>query len=167
MQKLTLQSKHLTDRSIVWVCGQWITMKVNVILYCELEVNWSHRSTKNHQLIQTHWDFRHDEVTYEKSSCRHRHLMWWLFKCDWTKHFWDPVNSAFNNMVHRLKVWSCASVTCSSVFPHLIPYNAEYMWAWSTKPVISRWGIFVEIAKNTLYGSKLLIFLLCQKSFGY
>ncbi len=26
---------------------------------------------------------------------------------------------------------------------------------------LSRWGIFVAIAKNTLYGSKLLIFLLC------
>ncbi len=31
----------------------------------------------------------------------------------------------------------------------------------------SRWGIFVAIAKNTLYGSKLLIFILCQKSVGY
>ncbi len=27
--------------------------------------------------------------------------------------------------------------------------------AWSTKPVLSRWGIFVAIANNTLYGSKL------------
>ncbi len=35
--------------------------------------------------------------------------------------------------------------------------------AWSTKPVLSRWGIFVAIANNTLYGSKLYIFLLCQK----
>ncbi len=32
---------------------------------------------------------------------------------------------------------------------------------------LSRWGIFVAIANNTLYGSKLLIFLLCQKSLGY
>ncbi len=38
--------------------------------------------------------------------------------------------------------------------------------AWSTKPV-SRWGIFVAIANNTLYGSKLYIFLLCQKSLAY
>ncbi len=29
------------------------------------------------------------------------------------------------------------------------------MWPWTTKPVLSRWGIFVAIAKNTLYGSKL------------
>ncbi len=28
-------------------------------------------------------------------------------------------------------------------------------------------GIFVAIANNTLYGSKLSIFLLCQKSLGY
>ncbi len=27
--------------------------------------------------------------------------------------------------------------------------------AWSTKPVLSRWGIFEAIANNTLYGSKL------------
>ncbi len=32
------------------------------------------------------------------------------------------------------------------------------------KTSLSRWGIFVDIAKNTLYGSKLYIFLLCQKS---
>ncbi len=37
----------------------------------------------------------------------------------------------------------------------------------ATKPVLSRWGIFVAIANNTLYGSKLLIFLLCQKSLGH
>ncbi len=42
-----------------------------------------------------------------------------------------------------------------------------HMWPWTTKPVLSRWGIFVAIAKNTLHGSKLLIFLLCQKSLGH
>ncbi len=31
-----------------------------------------------------------------------------------------------------------------------------------TKLVLSRWGIFAAIAKNTLYGSKLYIFLLSQ-----
>ncbi len=41
------------------------------------------------------------------------------------------------------------------------------MWPWSTKPVISLWGIFVAIANNTLCGAKLSIFLLYQKSFGY
>uniref|UniRef100_A0A672K830 Tetratricopeptide repeat, ankyrin repeat and coiled-coil containing 2 n=1 Tax=Sinocyclocheilus grahami TaxID=75366 RepID=A0A672K830_SINGR len=30
-----------------------------------------------------------------------------------------------------------------------------------------RWGIFVAIANNTLYGSQLYISLLCQKSLGY
>ncbi len=39
--------------------------------------------------------------------------------------------------------------------------------AWSTKPVFSRWGIFVAIANNTLYGLKLYIFILCQKSLAY
>ncbi len=45
--------------------------------------------------------------------------------------------------------------------------GAVYLWPWTTKPVLSRWGIFLAIAKNTLYGSKLLIFLLCQKSLGH
>ncbi len=39
--------------------------------------------------------------------------------------------------------------------------------AWSTKPVLSRWGIFAAIANNTLYGLTLHIFLLCQKSLAY
>ncbi len=42
-------------------------------------------------------------------------------------------------------------------------------WVWehlcpcSTKAVISNTGIFVAIDNNTLYGSKLYIFILCQK----
>ncbi len=46
-------------------------------------------------------------------------------------------------------------------------WNRAYMWPWSTKAVISNTGIFVAIANNTLYESKLSIFLLCQKSLGY
>ncbi len=41
------------------------------------------------------------------------------------------------------------------------------MWLWSTKAVISNTGIFVAIANNTLYGSKLYIFILWQKSLWY
>ncbi len=37
------------------------------------------------------------------------------------------------------------------------------MCLWSSKAVISNTGIFVAIANNTLYESKLYIFLLCQK----
>ncbi len=33
--------------------------------------------------------------------------------------------------------------------------------------VLSRWSIFVAKANNTLYGLKLYIFLLCQKSLAY
>ncbi len=32
---------------------------------------------------------------------------------------------------------------------------------------LSHWGMFVVIANNALYGSKLSIFLLCQKSLRY
>ncbi len=27
------------------------------------------------------------------------------------------------------------------------------IWPWTTKPVLSRWGIFVAIANNTLYNT--------------
>ncbi len=51
--------------------------------------------------------------------------------------------------------------------PGLLLRSGTNMWPWSTKAVISNTGIFVAIANNTLYGSKLSIFLLCQKSLGY
>ncbi len=38
------------------------------------------------------------------------------------------------------------------------------MCPWSTEAVISSTAIFVAITNNTLYESKLYIFLLCQKS---
>ncbi len=37
------------------------------------------------------------------------------------------------------------------------------MWPWATKAVLSCWGIFLAITKNTLHGSKLSIFLLQKK----
>ncbi len=37
------------------------------------------------------------------------------------------------------------------------------MWPWTTKPVLSCRGVFFAIAKNTLHGLKLYIFLLCHK----
>ncbi len=48
-----------------------------------------------------------------------------------------------------------------------VSYHQISICDWTTKPVLSRWGIFVAIANNTLYGSKLLIFRLCQKLLGY
>ncbi len=42
--------------------------------------------------------------------------------------------------------------------------TVDKMCPWSTDAVLSSTGIFVEIANNTLYESKLYIFLLCQKS---
>ncbi len=49
----------------------------------------------------------------------------------------------------------------------LLRLSAINMCPWSTKAVISSTGIFVEIAKNTFYGSELLIFILCQRSLGH
>ncbi len=51
------------------------------------------------------------------------------------------------------------------ILPDLILFVhcAESMWPWSTKPVLSHWGVYVTIANNTLYGSKLLIFFFYAK----
>ncbi len=55
-------------------------------------------------------------------------------------------------------------------------YRCGTTWGWVNDDTIfifgwtiplSRWGVCVAIAKNTLYGSKLSFFLLCQKSLGY
>ncbi len=43
----------------------------------------------------------------------------------------------------------------------------KYICVSGAQKHISSTGIFTAIAKNTLYGSKLYIFLLCQKSLGY
>ncbi len=57
------------------------------------------------------------------------------------------------------------------LFIYLFLISNDYLTfvtlAWSTKPVLSHWGIFVAIANNILYGLKLYIFLLCQKSLAY
>ncbi len=78
------------------------------------------------------------------------------------------INSAFGKS--RTAIFH--ETTCN--FMQFLQSNANqiiwfqlYLWPWSTKPVWSRWGIFVEIAKNTLYVSKLSGFLLCQKSLGF
>ncbi len=38
--------------------------------------------------------------------------------------------------------------------PQNKPELRDHMWPWSTNTVISLWGIFIVITKNTLYGSK-------------
>ncbi len=48
-----------------------------------------------------------------------------------------------------------------------VHYFFNYYVSLEHKSSISITGIFVAIANNTVYGSKLYIFLLCQKSLGY
>ncbi len=64
----------------------------------------------------------------------------------------DPGRSCENtsDSIHWLVNW------CNS--------SKVHMWPWTTKPVISSTGIFIAVANNTLYGSKLQIFLVWQKS---
>ncbi len=74
-----------------------------------------------------------------------------------------------NVFYYPFKDWSTSyrSSAISNISVKLPPPKKHYLLPWSTKPVLSRWGILVEIAKNILYGSKLYIFLLCQKWLGY
>ncbi len=41
------------------------------------------------------------------------------------------------------------------IHDHYQPRLLQNIRPWTTKPVLSRWSIFVAIAKNTLYVSKL------------
>ncbi len=91
----------------------------------------------------------------------------------------------WENFFNKRKQWTkyfvafcCAHEMCDFQLLYYVPFpkgsvifitgpmfKILNMWPWTTK--ISCMGIFVEIVNNTLYGSKLLIFLLCQKSLGY
>ncbi len=64
-----------------------------------------------------------------------------------------------------------SNLTFKVSFIYLFLISNDYLTfvtlAWSTKPVLSRWSIFVAIANNILYGLKLYIFILYQKSLAY
>ncbi len=65
----------------------------------------------------------------------------------------------------EMESWNCKKVRiliCIISFHKFFPCQ---MWPWTTKQSLV--GIFVAIAKNTMYGSKFLLFLLCQTSLGY
>ncbi len=62
-------------------------------------------------------------------------------------------------------LWYCLCIVFISC--SLYSIIITIFWPWTTKPVLSSTGKIVAIASNTLYGSKLSIFLLCQKSLGY
>ncbi len=74
------------------------------------------------------------------------------------------------NKLLKLKLFT--NLICFTVFclyakntPNAQKCKSEsaQMWTWTSKPVISSTSIFVAIANNTLYGSKLLIFSFMPK----
>ncbi len=71
------------------------------------------------------------------------------------------------NIITEISASAAESLNKTELFFLHIFTVSDYMCPWSTKAVLSNTGIFVAIANNTLYGSKLSIFLLCQKSLGY
>ncbi len=71
---------------------------------------------------------------------------WKIYLCMSGKH----ISNAFNStdifaVCHQGSIWS-------------ITIKHAQMWPWITKPALSCWGMFLAIAKNTLYGSKLYFF---------
>ncbi len=91
--------------------------------------------------------------------CIAKNLIWttlkMIFSILW---FFAPSDSRFTNIVQTIHQWK------------YYWFSKKYWPLWlglSTDAVISSTGIFVKIANNTLYGSKLLIFLFCKKSSGY
>ncbi len=73
-----------------------------------------------------------------------------------------------NNCMTQYGIY-CSFTYTAQLFSTLmiIRRRNQHMRPWTTKPVLSRWGIFVAIAKNTMYVSKLQIFISWQKSLGY
>ncbi len=84
---------------------------------------------------------------------------------------------ALGNGEFRGHLWSKSTrkhhgASCPYVLHNLLRagwyiLNNNNMWPWTTKPVLVAGVYFVATAKNTFYGSKLMNFLLCQKSLGY
>ncbi len=73
--------------------------------------------------------------------------------------------SATNRKVTHLCIFFCI---CTSHEAHVyLCFLLFVVVSVTTKSVISSTGIFVAIANNILYGSKLTIFILCQKLLGY
>ncbi len=71
------------------------------------------------------------------------------------------INTKMTNILNDKNI-DCIMIPHQYYFVIIRNQNHE-IWPWSTKAVISNTDIFVAIANNTLYGSKLSIFLLCQK----
>ncbi len=76
------------------------------------------------------------------------------------KGTFKPVKSASANR------YPSQTLESNDIVPKTCKYNlcSRHMWPWSTKAVLSRWGIFIAIANNILYGSKLYIFLFYAKN---
>ncbi len=74
-----------------------------------------------------------------------------LKSCNLTEALLTPTGGS--NLTFKVSFYFCISND----------YLTFVTLAWSTKPVLSRWSIFVAIANNTLYGSKLYIFLFMPK----
>ncbi len=66
------------------------------------------------------------------------------------------------NSVKWLWIWLRVCFSFSTVNKEMDRNIITDIWPWTTKLVISI-CIFVAIAKNTLYGSKRSMFILCQK----
>ncbi len=156
-----------------------------IILICDPGAqNQSYRdsSPKNENSVIIYSPSSSSKPVWMCLFCRtQRKIFWRKFV---TRLFWGTIDF-HSRKKNTMEVNGAPELLC---FPHSSEYlplcSAEQThsyrfgttWGWGNDDRIfifgwtiplSRWGIFVAIAKNTLYGSKLLISLLCQKSLGY
>ncbi len=89
-------------------------------------------------------------------------------------YFWVSAKYNFSCQSNTDVVMSRCIPLHENYYQHIKWFQLMYMeniqknmWPCSTKPVISRRGLFVAIVNNTLYWSKLMIFLSWQKSLWY
>ncbi len=105
-----------------------------------------------------------DVINHDQNWCLCTLFMWWTVFAHVQTRAWTTslvwVIWALEKSSPLDSVDMCVSVHAR---------GQSHMWPWTTKPVLSRWGIFAAIGKNTLHciASKLSIFVLCQKSVEY
>ncbi len=88
----------------------------------------------------------------------HFHIM--KINGDWA---WQASKPGFKRIIHTKKCVIYSPLCCSkSIWLSSLEHNKENymrnMWPWTTKSILRSTSIFVAIANNTLYGSKLSIF---------
>ncbi len=103
-------------------------------------------------------------VVFQSSKMQKQKL---FIQTNTTQHIFVWYDSFMVCIFNKITIYAILFITTTGFSTPTLYINNYDMWPWTAKPVICRWGIFVEIAKNTLYGSKWeFFFILYQNSLG-